>query len=47
MKLHWDMPWGGCLDYHREPMTQGRFELLCWLAGVGMAFLFFSHLLRP
>lgn len=42
------LPGGGTLKLKKEPMPQGRFEALCWLAGillVGFGILKFFSLL--
>lgn len=48
MEIKIKLPGGGTLKLKKEPMPQGRFEALCWLAGillVGFGILKFFSLL--
>ena len=44
MKLHIDLPWGGCLDIERQPMQMEKFYALCGVAGGALVVLLFVGL---
>lgn len=48
MKIHLDLPGGGCFEIERkprEPMSYERFEAICWVIALGLFLAFILILL--